>query len=141
MVPGGRGYNSGTMTVPLLDLKPQLASLKDDVMRAIERVVSSQLFILGSEVADLEKEVAAYVGSPHAVGCASGTDALVLALHALSVRGADEIVTTPFSFFASASCAALLGARPVFVDIDPATFKIDPARVEDALGPRTQAVI
>jgi dTDP-4-amino-4,6-dideoxygalactose transaminase len=129
------------MAVPLLDLKPQLASLKDDVMRVIERVVSSQLFILGSEVADLERELAAYVGAPHAVGCASGTDALILALHALSVRAGDEVVTSPFSFFASASCAALLGARPVFVDIDPATFNIDPARVEDAIGPRTKAVI
>jgi len=141
MVPGGSGLQFPPMAVPLLDLKPQLASIHGDVMRAIERVVSSQLFILGSEVADLERELAAYVGAPHAVGCASGTDALILALHALSVRAGEEIVTTPFSFFASASCAALLGARPVFVDIDPDTFNIDPARIEDAIGPKTKAIV
>ena len=141
MVPGGSALQSGPMAVPLLDLKPQLAGIQADVMRAIERVVSSQLFILGSEVADLERELAAYVGAPHAVGCASGTDALVLALHALSVRAGDDVVTTPFSFFASASCAALLGARPVFVDIDSDTFNIDPGRLEEAIGPRTKALI
>jgi dTDP-4-amino-4,6-dideoxygalactose transaminase len=129
------------MAVPLLDLKPQFETIRDDVMTAIERVVSSQLFILGSEVVDLENEIAAYVGAPHAIGCASGTDALVLALRALSVGAGDEIVTTPFSFFASASCAALLGARPVFVDIDRETFNIDPGRLEGAIGPKTKAVI
>jgi len=129
------------MAVPLLDLKPQFETIRDDVMTAIERVVSSQLFILGSEVVDLENEIAAYVGAPHAIGCASGTDALVLALRALSVGAGDEIVTTPFSFFASASCAALLGARPVFVDIDRETFNIDAGRLEGAIGPKTKAVI
>ena len=94
------------MAVPLLDLKPQLESIRADVMAAIERVVTSQLFILGSEVSELEREIAAYVGVPHAVGCASGTDALVLSLHALSVRAGDEVVTTPFSFFANAGCGA-----------------------------------
>ena len=129
------------MSVPLLDLKPQFASIRGEVLAALERVATSQLFILGSEVADLEREIAAYVGVPHAVGCASGTDALILSLHALAVRGGDEVVTTPFSFFASASCAALLGAKPVFVDIDPDTFNIDAGRLEAAIGPKTRALV
>src|SRR5262245_50333717 len=123
--------------VPLLDLKPQLATIRDEIDRALRRVVDAQMFILGSEVAALEKEVAAYVGAQHAVGGAAGTDALVLSLHALSLRGGDEIVTTPFSFFASASCAALLGGIPVFADIDPGTFNVDPERIEDAITSRT----
>ena len=129
------------MAVPLLDLKPQFESIRAEVMAAVERVAASQLFILGAEVAELEREIAAYVGVPHAVGCASGTDALVLSLHALSIRAGDEVVTTPFSFFASASCAALLGARPIFVDIDPDTFNIDPGRIEAAIGAKTRALV
>jgi dTDP-4-amino-4,6-dideoxygalactose transaminase len=127
--------------VPLLDLKPQFASIRDEMMRVVERVVSSQMFILGGEVEALEREIAAYCGARHAIGCASGTDALVLSLHALGVRAGDEIVTTPFSFFASASCAALLGARPVFVDVLPGTFNIDPARIEAAITSKTRAII
>jgi dTDP-4-amino-4,6-dideoxygalactose transaminase len=127
--------------VPLLDLKPQFATIRDDIDLALRRVADSQSFILGSEVADFEKEISAYVGAAHAVGCASGTDALVLSLAALSVGAGDEIVTTPFSFFASASCAALLGATPVFVDIEPGTFNIDVARIEDAITPKTKAIV
>lgn len=127
--------------VPLLDLKPQCAPIRDEIDRAIRRVVDAQAFILGDEVAAFEKEIAAYVGAPHAIGCASGTDALVLSLHALSLRAGDEIVTTPFSFFASASCAALLGAVPVFADIDAGTFNVDPDRIEDAITPRTKAIV
>jgi len=127
--------------IPLLDLKLQLASIREDVDRVLHRVVESQLFILGSEVADLEKEIAAYVGAGHAIGCASGTDALILALSALGVRAGDEVVTTPFSFFASASCAALLGARPVFVDIERGTFNIDPSKIEGAITPKTKAIL
>jgi dTDP-4-amino-4,6-dideoxygalactose transaminase len=127
--------------VPLLDLKPQFASIREDVDAVVRRVVDAQTFILGSEVADFEKEIAAYVGAKHAIGCASGTDALVLSLAALSVRAGDEIVTTPFSFFASASCAALLGATPVFVDIEPGTFNVDVKRLEDAITPRTKAIV
>jgi dTDP-4-amino-4,6-dideoxygalactose transaminase len=129
------------MAVPLLDLKPQFESIRKEVMAAIERVAASQLFILGSEVAEFEREIAAYVGVPHAIGCASGTDALVLSLHALSVRAGDEVVTTPFSFFASASCAALLGAKPVFVDIEPDTFNIDAGKLEAALSAKTRALV
>jgi dTDP-4-amino-4,6-dideoxygalactose transaminase len=127
--------------VPLLDLKPQFATIRDEIDLAVRRVVDAQAFILGPEVAEFEKEIAAYVGVTHAIGCASGTDALVLSLAALSVRAGDEIVTTPFSFFASASCAALLGATPVFVDIEPGTFNIDVARIEDAITPQTKAIV
>ena len=127
--------------VPILDLKPQYATIREEINRALLRVAESQTFILGAEVAAFEKEIAAYVGATHAVGCASGTDALVLSLHALSLRAGEEIVTTPFSFFASASCAALLGATPVFVDIDPGTFNIDAARIEDAITPKTKAIV
>jgi dTDP-4-amino-4,6-dideoxygalactose transaminase len=127
--------------VPLLDLKPQYATIRDEVEWALRRVAESQLFILGPDVAEFEREVADYVGAKHAIGCASGTDALVLSLHALAIGAGDEIVTTPFSFFASASCAALLGATPVFADIDPGTFNIDPERVEDAISPKTKAIV
>jgi len=127
--------------VPLLDLKPQCAPIRDEIDRVIRRVVDAQAFILGGEVADFEKEIAGYVGASHAIGCASGTDALVLSLHALGLRAGDEIVTTPFSFFASASCAALLGGTPVFADIDAGTFNIDPARIEDAITPKTKAIV
>ena len=127
--------------VPLLDLKPQSATIRDEIDRVLRGVVDSQSFILGAEVAAFETELAAYVGARHAIGCASGTDALVLSLHALSVCSGDEIVTTPFSFFASASCAALLGATPVFVDIEPGTFNIDAAKIEDAITTRTKAIV
>jgi dTDP-4-amino-4,6-dideoxygalactose transaminase len=127
--------------VPLLDLKPQCAAIREEIDRALRRVVDAQSFILGSEVADFEREIAAYVGAGHAIGCASGTDALVLSLHALTLRAGDEIVTTPFSFFASASCAALLGATPVFADIDAGTFNIDPGRIEDAITSKTRAIV
>jgi dTDP-4-amino-4,6-dideoxygalactose transaminase len=127
--------------VPLLDLKPQLATILKEIDAVLRHVVGSQSFILGSEVAEFEKEIAAYIGAKHAVGCASGTDALVLSLAALSVRAGDEIVTTPFSFFASASCAALLGATPVFVDIEPGTFNIDVAKLEAAITSKTKAIV
>jgi dTDP-4-amino-4,6-dideoxygalactose transaminase len=127
--------------VPLLDLKPQFETIRDDVDRVLRRVVDSQLFILGSEVAEFEKELAAYVGVPHAIGCASGTDALVLSLHALNLAPGDEVITTPFTFFATASCVARHGAKPVFVDIDPATFNLDPEQIEDAISPRTKVLL
>ena len=141
MVAGAWVYNRPMDRIPLLDLKLQFASIREEVDRVLHRVVESQLFILGSEVADLEKELAAYTGARHAIGCASGTDALILALRALGVRAGDEVVTTPFSFFASASCAALLGARPVFVDIERGSFNIDPSKIEEAITPRTKALL
>ena len=127
--------------VPLLDLKPQHASIREEIDATVRRIVESQVFILGPEVAAFETELATYCSASHAIGCASGTDALVLSLAALSVRAGDEIVTTPFSFFASASCAALLGATPIFADIEPGTFNIDPERIEDAITPKTKAIV
>jgi dTDP-4-amino-4,6-dideoxygalactose transaminase len=123
-------------SVPLLDLSRQYAVLRNDILAAIERVCASQRFILGDEVEALERELAAFTGSAAAVGCASGTDALWLALTAVGVKPGDEVITTAFSFFASASAIVRSGARPVFVDVDPRTLNIDPAQVEKALRAR-----
>ncbi|MBI3468002.1 MAG: DegT/DnrJ/EryC1/StrS family aminotransferase [Planctomycetes bacterium] len=127
--------------VPLLDLRAQFATIREEINEAIARVVESQQFILGPELDALEREVAEYCQARHAVGCASGTDALVLALMALGVGAGDEVITTPYTFFATAGVIARLGARPVFVDIDPGTYNIDPAAISDRLTPRTKAII
>lgn len=129
------------VSVPLLDLKAQFAAIETDVMSAIGRVIESQHFILGPEVTALENEVAAYVGAAAGVGVSSGTDALLIALMALDVGAGDEVITTPFSFFATAGVIARLGATPVFVDIDPATFNIDAAQVADRITERTRAIM
>jgi dTDP-4-amino-4,6-dideoxygalactose transaminase len=129
------------MNVPLLDLQAQYVSIRDELHQAVERVMSSQRFVLGDEGRRLEGSIAAYCQTKHAVGCASGSDALLLALMALDVKAGDEVITTPFSFFATAACIARLGARPVFVDIDPHTYNIDPARVRSAITPRTKAIM
>jgi dTDP-4-amino-4,6-dideoxygalactose transaminase len=130
-----------TMTVPLLDLRAQHAALAEELRDAVARVLQSQQFVLGPEVAALEAELAAYSRVRHAVGCASGTDALLLALLALGVGPGDEVVTTPFSFFATASSIWRAGARPRFADIDPRTYNIDPAQAERAVTPRTRALM
>jgi len=127
--------------VPLLDLRAQFAPLRELVYEAIRDVVERQAFILGEPVERLEAEVADYVGAPYAVGCASGTDALILALAALGIGPGDRVLTTPFSFFSTASCAYKVGARPAFADIDPDTFNLDPERVRDALTPDTRALL
>ena len=127
--------------LPTLDLKRNYARVRDEIREAVDRVLESQHFILGPEVKKLEGEVAAYLGVPQAVGCASGTDALVLALMALGVGPGDEVVTTPFSFFATVSCITRLGARAVFADIDPDTYNIRVEQVREKLSPRTRAVI
>jgi dTDP-4-amino-4,6-dideoxygalactose transaminase len=114
----------------MLDLGRQYAQIRDQVMAAVERVCSSQHFILGAEVEALERELAAYCGVTEGVGCASGTDALWLALLAAGIQPGDTVITTAFSFFASASSVARAGARPVFLDVDPLTLNLDPARVE-----------
>jgi len=129
------------MNVPLLDLQAQYVSLRDDLQQAVDRVMSSQRFVLGEEVRRLETSLADYCQTKHAVGCASGSDALLLALMALDVKAGDEVITTPFSFFATGACVARLGARPVFVDIDPHTYNIDPSRVADAITPRTKVIM
>ena len=127
--------------VPLLDLKAQFAPLRGAVLEAIARVCDAQQFILGSEVEGLERELETFLGIPHAVGVSSGTDALLAALMALDIGAGDEIVTTPFSFFATAGSIARLGARPVFVDIDPATFNIDAGALASAMTSRTKAIM
>lgn len=129
------------MAVPLLDLKAQHATIRDDVVAAMMRVVDQQAFILGDPVADLERRVAELSGVPYAVGCANGTDAILLALRALDVGQGDEVVTTPFTFFATAGAVHNVGARAVFVDIDPHTFNISPDAVSAGVTTRSKAVI
>jgi dTDP-4-amino-4,6-dideoxygalactose transaminase len=129
------------MPVPLLDLRAQHAAIRDDVVRAMMEVVDSQRFILGEQVERLESDVADLSRTRFAVGCASGTDALLLPLRALDIGRGDEVITTPFTFFATAGTIHNVGATPVFVDIDPATFNINPAAVRAAVTPRTRAVI
>jgi dTDP-4-amino-4,6-dideoxygalactose transaminase len=124
-----------------LDLKAQFATLRGEMMAAIAAVMESQHFILGREVKLLEEEMAAMLGSRHAVACASGSDALVLAMLALGIGPGDEVITSPFTFFASAGSIARVGARPVFVDIDPQTFNLHPAELEAAITPRSRAVM
>src|SRR5215211_5277015 len=110
------------MNVPLWDLQAQYASLRDELCQAVQRVMDSQRFVLGDEGRRLESSIADYVGVRHAIACASGSDALLLALMALDVAAGDEVITTPFTFFATAAAVTRLGARPVFIDIDPATY-------------------
>ena len=116
--------------VPLLDLGRQYAAIREEILAAVERVCSSQHFILGAEVEALERELAAFTGAAQAVGCASGTDALWLALTAVGVHPGDSVITTAFSFFASASAIVRAGGRPVFVDVDPHTLNLDPHQLE-----------
>lgn len=124
-----------------LDLKAQFATIRQEVMDAIVRVMESQRFILGEEVRLFENEVATMLGAKHAVACASGSDALVLALMASDVGPGDEVITTPFSFVATSGSIARVGATPVFVDIDPATFNMDPRTIEAAITPKTSAIM
>ena len=120
---------SATINVPLLDLKAQYGPLKKDIMAAIERVVESQYFIMGPDVAELETVIASYVGAKHAIGCASGSDAIMLALAALGIGKDDEVICPSFTFFATGGYTTKVGAIPVYADLDPVTYNMDPEHV------------
>ena len=128
-------------TIPMLDLTPEIEELWDELNAAFQRVLRSGQFILGPEVEAFEDEVADYLGTKHTIGVNSGTDALVIGLRALGIGPGDEVITTPFSFFATAESISNVGATPVFVDIDERTFNIDPALIEPAITPRTKAIV
>ena len=129
------------MNVPLLDLVAQYRAIKDEVLPAVQAVIDSQQFVMGPAIAQLEAAVAALCRAPHGIACASGTDALLLPLKTLQLRPGDEVMTTPFTFFATAGAIHNTGGTPVFVDIEPDTFNIDPAAVEAAVTPRTRAIL
>ncbi len=129
------------MNVPLLDLVAQYRAIKDEVLPALQAVIESQQFVMGPPVPQLEAAVAQLAHAKHGIACASGTDALLLPLKALALNPGDEVITTPFTFFATAGAIHNAGATPVFVDIDPGTFNIDPAAVEAAVTPRTRAML
>ena len=126
-------------TLPTLDLKRHYARVKDEISEAIRGVVESQYFILGPEVKAFEAEAARYLEVKHAVGCASGSDALLLDLMALDLKPGDEVITTPFTFFASVSAITRAGATPVFADIDPESYNVAPEKVLEKIGPKTKA--
>lgn len=128
-------------SVPALDLKAQYRTIRDEIEPILREVVESQYFIMGPNVAALESEIAAYCGASHAIGCASGSDALLIPLMAWGVGPGDEVITTPYTFFATAGSVWRLGARPVFVDIEPDAYNLDPAKIEAAITPRTKAII
>ena len=129
------------MKVPLLDLRAQYATIKSEVLAAVNEVLDSQVCILGPKVSELEQQVASLSGCKFGVGVSSGTDALLASLMALNIGPGDEVITTSFTFFATAGCISRVGAMPVFVDIDRRTYNLDPAQIEAAIGPRTKAII
>jgi dTDP-4-amino-4,6-dideoxygalactose transaminase len=127
--------------IPFLDLSPEIEALEEEFKEAFDRVLKSGRFILGPEVEALENECASYLGVKHAIGVNSGTDALVIGLRSLGIGCGDEVITTPFSFFATAESISIIGATPVFVDIETESLNIDPTLLESALSPRTKAVM
>ncbi len=129
------------MNIEFVDLKRQYQPLREEIMSGIERVLAGMNLFLGENVYLLEEEFAAYCGAPHAIGVGSGTDALHLALRAVGIRPGDEVITVSNTFFATVEAIALCGARPVFVDIDPVSYTIDPSRIEAAITPRTKAIV
>jgi len=129
------------VNVPLVDLVAQYRTIKDEVLPAIQAVIESQQFVMGPAVARLESALAQLAHATHGIACASGTDAVLLPLKALDLEPGDEVITTPFTFFATAGTIHNAGGTPVFVDIEPGTFNIDPAAVEAAITPRTRAIV
>lgn len=129
------------VSVPALNLKAQYQSIRNEIEPVVREILESQMFVLGPEVTRLEAEVADYCGAASGIGCASGSDALLLPLLAIDIGPGDEVITTPYTFFATAGSIWRTGAKPVFVDIEPDTFNIDPARIEAAITRRTRAII
>jgi dTDP-4-amino-4,6-dideoxygalactose transaminase len=141
MTAAGTDRGAGAMQVPMLDLQAQYRPLRDQILAAVTRVCDSQRFIMGPEVEQLERELAEMLDVPHAVGVSSGTDALLLAMMALGIGPGDEVITSTYSFFATGGCVARLGATPVFADIDPVSYNLDPSALAAAVTPRTRAII
>ena len=129
------------MITPFVDLKAQYAALRDSIHARMQKVLDHGQFIMGPEVGELEQKLAAWTGSRHCITCASGTEALLIALMALDVKPGDEVITTPFTFVATAEVMVLLGAKPVFVDVEPDTCNIDASKIEAAVTPRTRAIM
>jgi len=129
------------MAVPLVDLKAQYESIKDEINKAIQEVLESQRFILGPKVKELEEKIANYCNAKYGIGVASGSDALLLSLMAIDVGYEDEVITTPFTFFATAGSISRLGAKPIFADIDPKTYNINPNLIEEKITKKTKAII
>ncbi len=140
-LPPSAGHSAPKMIFPFLDLKAEYATMKGDIRAAVDKVLESQQFIMGPEVKQLEAKIAAFIGSGFAIACASGSDALLLALMALGVDSGDEVITPPFTFVATAGSIARLKARPVFVDIDRETYNLDPTLLEAAITSRTKAIM
>lgn len=129
------------MKIPLIDLQRQMKSVKEEILLKTEELLDQANFIMGSEVRNLEASFRSYLGVDHAVSCNSGTDALILILEALGIGPGDEVITTPFTFFATAESVSRVGAKPVFVDVDPETMNIDPGQIERAITAKTKAVL
>jgi dTDP-4-amino-4,6-dideoxygalactose transaminase len=140
-LPPSAGHSAPKMLFPFLDLKSEYATMKGDIRAAVDKVLESQQFIMGPEVKQLEAKIAAFIGSGFAIACASGSDALLLALMALGVDSGDEVITPPFTFVATAGSIARLKAKPVFVDIDRETYNLDPTLLEAAITSRTKAIM
>ena len=130
-----------TETISFIDLKTQYKSLEQEINARINKVLEHGQYIMGPEVAELEEKLAAYVGVKHCIGVSNGTDSLMIAMMALGIGQGDEVITTPFTFISTGEMIALLGAKPVFVDIDPRTYNIDPAKIEAAITPKTKAIM
>src|SRR5271155_3343486 len=130
-----------SLAVPALNLKAQYQSIRHEIEPAVLRLLESQMFVMGPEVESLEAELASYCGVARGVGCASGTHALLLPLMARGIGAGDEVITSPYTFFATAGSIWRTGAKPVFVDIEPDSFNIDPARIEAAITTRTRAIV